>query len=127
MDVIADLLTRIRNAQLAKKRYADVPLSKAKKRIVEIFKEFGFVEHFLVSEEKKKIRVFLKYNRARKPVINKIQRISRPGRREYIGSSDIPSIRKGLGLAVVSTSQGMLDGESARSKNLGGELICSIW
>lgn len=127
MDVIADLLTRIRNGLMARKRYVDIPTSKMKSRIVEIFKEHGFVENFLISEQKKLIRVYLKYNKSRRPVIHEIKRISKPGLRKYVKHQEIPNIKNGLGLTVLSTTDGIVDGLTAKENKLGGELICSVW
>ena len=126
-DPIADLLTRIRNAKDAKHKFVDVDLSKMKVNILKILHEQQFIESFLVSEEKRKIRVFLRYSFGRKPVITTIKRASRPSLRNYVGYKKIPKIMGGLGVAIVSTPKGILDGETARGQKLGGELLCYIW
>jgi len=126
-DPIADLLTRIRNAKNAKHKYVDVDLSKIKVNILKILHEQQFIESFLVNEEKRKIRVFLKYSMGRKPVITTLKRVSRPSLRNYVGYNKIPKIMGGLGIAILSTPKGVLDGEAARGQKLGGELLCYIW
>jgi len=126
-DPIADLLTRIRNAKIAKNRYVDIDLTKLKLNIVKILKQKGFVDQFLVDDEKRKLRIFLKYNIDRESIITGLRRISSPGLRRYVGYQDIPRIMGGLGMAIVSTSQGVVDGETARKQKLGGELLCLIW
>jgi small subunit ribosomal protein S8 len=126
MDTIGDLLTRIRNALLVRKKYVDIPLSKQKLHILEILKQSGFIGNILHSSERRLIRVYLKYGRERKPVIHTLKRVSRPGLRKYVNHKDIPNVKNGLGIAVMSTTAGIVDGETARSKKLGGELICTI-
>ena len=127
MDTIADMLTRIRNAGKARQKYVDIPLSSAKVKIAEIFKESGWVGNFLTSSERRMMRIFLKYNKARKPIFTEIKRHSKPGLRSYVGYKEIPRICNGMGIAIVSTTQGMMDGKKAKEMKLGGELICSIW
>ena len=126
-DPIADLLTRIRNAMLARHRYVDVDLSKMKKSICEVLKESGYVEHFLIDDTKRKMRVFLKYNKRKTCVISGLKRISKPGVRRYVGYSDIPNVLEGLGLAILSTSKGVMSGSRARNEKVGGELLCTVW
>lgn len=126
-DPVADLLTRIRNAQAARLRFVDCRFSALKVNIVHILREQGFVENLLVDEERGVMRTFLKYSKAREPVIQELKRISRPGVRRYLGFHKIPRVRNGLGVAVISTSKGVLDGETARRERLGGELICLVW
>lgn len=127
-DPIADLLTRIRNAAMAKHRYVDIDLSKMKKAIVEVLKDSGFVEHFLIDEENRKMRIFLRYVKStRRCVITNLRRMSKPGVRHYISYNDIPHVLKGLGLAVLSTSKGVMSGTKARQAKVGGELICTVW
>jgi len=127
MDTIANLLTRIRNAKDAKHKYVDVPLSKMNRAIVEVLIEQGFLLNCLSNDEARKLRVFLKYTNNRQSIIQGLKRYSKPGLRRYIKSDDIPSIMEGLGIAVLSTSEGVMDGEKARSKKIGGELLCTIW
>lgn len=126
-DPIADLLTRIRNARTARHRYVDFHVSKIKVNIIRILQEQGFVENFLVNEEAGKGRVFLKYAQGREPVIQGLKRISTPGLRRYVHSYKIPKVLGGMGVAIVSTSRGVMDGESARKQKLGGELLCLVW
>ncbi len=126
-DPISDLLTRIRNARAAKHRYVDIPLSKLRVNIIKVLKEQGFIEQFLVNEEKRVARVFLKYSTGRVPVLEGLRRISTPGLRRYVGHQDIPRILGGMGIAILSTPKGVLEGECARKMKLGGELLCTIW
>lgn len=127
-DSIADLLTRIRNALMAEHLYVDVQHSKMREAIVKIFKQSGFIAHYLVKEENRKrtMRVFLRYD-DRKPVIRQLKRVSKPSRRVYVSAAKIPYVFGNMGISVVSTSQGVLEGSVARSKNLGGELLCLVW
>lgn len=127
-DPIADLLTRIRNGMMAKHRYVDVSYSKMNAAIVTRLKATGFLESFLVSEEKRLIRVYLKFNRqTRKCVINGLKRVSKPGSRVYVNSQKIPFVKSGLGVTLVSTSKGIMDGKSAKFEKVGGEVLCHVW
>lgn len=126
-DPIADLLTRIRNALSAQHKYVDVQLSKLNMSIIEVLSQTGFVSGFVHNAELKKIRIFLKYDDQRRPVIKGLKRISSPGRRKYVKADEIPMIRRGLGIAILSTSKGVLHGKTARQENTGGELLCSVW
>lgn len=128
-DPIADLLTRIRNATRARHRFVDVQWSKMKEQIVNILQQQGFVEGHLIREEgvAKRMRVFLKYGPSRRPILNQLVRVSKPGSRRYVGREHIPNVLGGMGLAIVSTSQGIMSGEDARRKGVGGELLCKVW
>lgn len=126
-DPIAELLTKIRNAKGAQHRHVDLSHSKIKVKILEILKNHGFIENFLVNEELHKIRVFLKYTKSRESVIHGLTRVSKSGLRRYIGCDRIPRVFNGMGVAIISTSQGVLDGETARNLKVGGELICTVW
>jgi small subunit ribosomal protein S8 len=128
-DTIADFLTRVRNATKAGHRYTDVRWSKVVEQIAETLKEALFIEHVLVRTENGKslMRVFLKYGAKRTSVIRGLRRISSPGRRMYVGIEEIPSVMNGLGLAVLSTPQGVMSGHKARDKHVGGELLCYVW
>lgn len=128
-DPIADLLTRIRNALIARHDRVDVPASKIKVAIVRILKDEGFIKNFKVSKDNKQgmIRVFLKYSDRNTPVINGLERVSKPGRRVYQKSADILPVLSGLGVAIVSTSAGVMTDKEARRQNIGGEMICQIW
>jgi small subunit ribosomal protein S8 len=126
-DPIADLLTRIRNGKSAKHRYVDFYPSKLKVNILKIMQQQGFLDHFLIDEEAGNGRVFLKYLRGREPVIQGLKRVSTPGLRRYVNVQQIPRVLGGMGIAIISTSQGVMDGESARRQKLGGELLCLVW
>ena len=127
-DPIADMLTRIRNAGGAGHRWADVPLSKLKVELARILKENAFVHDYKVLNDGRHglVRVYLKYHEGR-PVIRRIARISRPGSRRYVGVDDIPRVRNGLGIAVLSTSRGLLSDRAARAANVGGEVLAEVW
>jgi len=129
MDQIADLLIRIKNASRARHRYVDVNWSVLNQNIVEVMKEAHFVEHFLVKQENGKgtLRVFLSYTKDRSPIIRGIRKVSNPGRRMYVGYREIPNVFNGLGISIVSTSQGVLAGQEAKKRKVGGELLCCVW
>lgn len=126
-DPIAELLTKIRNAKVAQHRFVDLSFSKNKVKILELLKSHGFIENFLVNEEQFKMRVFLRYTKDRNSVISDLQRISTSGARRYVGYRDIPRIFNGMGMCILSTPKGILDGETARGLKLGGELLCKVW
>ena len=129
-DPIADFLTRIRNATRAQHRYVDVAWSVMKQNIAEILKSHGFIESYLVKQDNKQrgtMRIFLKYTDARQPVIQGIKRVSKPGLRRYVGHQDIPRFYGGLGLSILSTSNGVMAGFDAMTKKVGGELLCMVW
>jgi small subunit ribosomal protein S8 len=126
-DPIADMLTRIRNAQLAEKLSVAMPSSRVKASIAQVLKDEGYVDDFKVSEEggKSTLEIALKYY-AGAPVIEKIERVSRPGLRIYKGREDIPKIMNGLGIAIVSTSKGVMTDRKARATGIGGEVLCIV-
>lgn len=127
-DPISDMLTRVRNAQLAEKATVAMPSSKLKVAIAEVLKEEGYIDGYsVVSAEggKATLEIGLKYYSGR-PVIEKIQRVSRPGLRVYKGSSDIPKVMNGLGIAIVSTSKGLMTDRKARANGIGGEVLCVV-
>ncbi|KAF3361549.1 30S ribosomal protein S8 [Chlamydiales bacterium STE3] len=128
-DPIADFLTRIRNASRSQHRYVDVSWSKMKQYIAEILKNRGFIENYLVKvdDHRGTMRLFLKYTQGRKEVIQGLKRVSRPGLRKYVRSEEIPNFFGGKGLSIVSTSQGVIPGSEAKSRKIGGELICLVW
>jgi small subunit ribosomal protein S8 len=127
IDPIADMLTRIRNAHRALLPVVEMPHSKIKESIAGILKKEGYVADFVVEGKlPKTIKVRLKYQ-GKKGVIEGLKRVSRPGLRHYVGATEIPRVRGGLGVAVVSTPEGVMTGTQARKKNLGGELLCYIW
>lgn len=129
-DPISDFLTRIRNAMKAQHRYVDIPWSKMKQNVAEILKNQGFVENCLVKVEDNRrgtIRLFLKYATGRQPVIQGLKRVSKPGLRKYVGHQDIPRFYGGMGVSIVSTSKGVMDGKKAVELGIGGELLCLVW
>ncbi len=129
MDTIAEFLTRIRNAGTARHEKVDVPASKVREGTAEILVNNGLIRSYKVAKDSKQgiMRLYLKYNESGEHAINKIDRVSRPGRRLYVKSNEIPVIRSGLGMTIISTSQGLMSGKDAQKKSLGGELICKIW
>ncbi len=126
-DPIAELLTKIRNAKDAQHRFVDMSHSKLKVKILELLKAHGFIENFLVNEERHKMRVFLRYTKERGSVIRDLKRESTCGRRYYIPYPRIPRVFNGMGIAILSTSQGVIDGDTARNLKVGGELLCTVW
>lgn len=128
-DSIADLLTRIRNANTAKHDTVDIPASKMKKAIAQILVDEGYVKSFTSIEDGKQgvIRIVLKYGEGKTPIITGLRRVSKPGLRMYSGSEDMPKVMKGLGIAVVSTSKGIMTDRKARQENVGGEVLAFIW
>ncbi len=130
-DPIADLLTRIRNAQLARKEKVDVPASNLKEEIARILQEEGYIRDFKRVEDKKQglLRLTLKYSGANNtsPAISGITRISAPGRRVYVGSDEVPKVLDGLGIAILSTSKGVLTDRASRVQTVGGEVLCYVW
>lgn len=126
-DPISDMLTRIRNAQMAEKITVRMPSSKLKVAIAQVLQDEGYVENYNVSGMggKPTLEIFLKYYAGR-PVIEKIQRVSRPGLRVYKGCDDIPNVMNGLGIAIVSTSKGLMTDRKARANGIGGEVLCMV-
>ena len=128
-DPIADMLTRIRNANTVKHETVDVPASNIKKEIVRILLEEGFVRGYDVIEDEKQgiIRIQLKYGQEGERVITGLKKISKPGMRVYAANHEIPKVLNGLGISVISTSKGILTDKQARKENVGGEVICYVW
>lgn len=127
-DPISDMLTRIRNASLARLESTEMPLSSVKKNVAEILKAEGYVADVKVSDaDFGKLTVVLKYGRDRKSAIAGVRRVSRPGRRVYVGHEQIPQVHNGLGIAILSTSKGVMTDRDARTNHLGGELLCEVW
>ncbi|MCL2830830.1 MAG: 30S ribosomal protein S8 [Betaproteobacteria bacterium] len=126
-DPISDMLTRIRNAQMAEKAQVLMPSSKLKVAIAKVLKDEGYIEDFSVrqAEKKAELEVLLKYYAGR-PVIERIERVSKPGLRVYKGANDIPRVMNGLGVAIVSTSKGVMTDRKARADNIGGEVLCYV-
>ena len=130
-DTIADLLTRIRNASTAKHETVDVPASNMKKAIVQILVDEGYVKSYTVIEDKSNsqgtIRIVLKYGAGKQPAITGLKRVSKPGLRVYTNVEDMPKVLKGLGIAILSTSKGVMTDKKARVENVGGEILAYIW
>ena len=128
-DPIADYLTRIRNANMVKHEYLDVPASKIKISMSEILKREGFIRDYVVSKDNKQgvIRIFLKYGYDNERVISGLKRISKPGLRNYVSADNVPRVLNGLGIAILSTSAGVLSDKEARQKSVGGEVLAYIW
>lgn len=128
-DPISDMLTRIRNAKMRKHEVVDIPLSKVKAELARILKEEGFIRNYRVIGEsvKKNLRVYLKYVENDEPVISDLQRVSKPGRRVYVGKDEIPSVKGGIGVAILSTSKGLMTDQKSREAKVGGEVLCYIW
>lgn len=129
-DPIADMLTRIRNAGLATHNQTAMPSSKLRVEVAKILKEEGFIQDFeVLPGNVPSLLIHLKYTRDRRPVpvIVGMERVSKPGRRNYVGKQDIPYVRSGLGIAIVSTSKGVMTGDQARRLGVGGEVLCYVW
>jgi len=128
-DPISDMLTRIRNAGMARLEKVEMPMAKMKVRVAEILRDEGYITSFRVEEDERapRITLELRYDADRRPVIKSLRRLSKPGRRVYAGADDLPLVKKGLGVCIVSTSQGLLTDREARRRRLGGELVCEIW
>ncbi len=128
-DPIADLLTRIRNAAAARQTKTEVPASRLKIGVARILKEQGYITNYRVAEDngKRTIKVYLKYASDSRPVISKIERVSKPGRRVYVGAKEIPRVIGGLGINILTTSHGVMTGKEAGAKGVGGEILCSVY
>lgn len=130
-DPIADMLTKIRNASRARRETVELQASGLKQRMLELLKREGFIRSYKLLQPdgsvKRQFRIYLKSGPERAPAISAIRRVSRPGLRRYVGSKRIPRVLGGLGVAIVSTSQGLMTGQEARTKGLGGEVLCYIW
>jgi len=127
-DPIADMLTRIRNGIQARHARVDMPASKLKVEVARILKEEGYISNFKVAEEGKKkvLKVFLRYDAEGTSVISTLERVSRPGRRVYVGAREIPRVLGGMGINILTTPRGLMTGKNARKAGVGGELLCSI-
>jgi small subunit ribosomal protein S8 len=128
-DPIADMLTRIRNAGSARFDKTDIPASRMKISLARIFKEEGFIKNYKVIKDQRQgiLRVYLKYNNQQKSLIQGVKRISKPGRRVYAGAETLPRVQGGLGVAIISTSKGVVTDRQARKLGVGGEVLCEIW
>lgn len=128
-DPIADMLTRIRNGLGARHPKVDVPASRLKTEIARILKDEGYIANYKLTEEgaKQSIRIYLKYTPGNVPVISRIERVSRPGCRVYVGSREVPRVLGGLGVNILTTPQGVMTGGAARKAGVGGEVLCQVW
>ena len=128
-DPVADLLTRIRNASRAEHEKVDIPASKLKVRVAEILKDEGFIKNFRVLEDTKQgtLRVYLKYGTANEKIISGLVRVSKPGRRVYVAKDKVPHILGGMGVAILSTSRGVMTDRETRKQQLGGEVLAYVW
>ena len=127
IDPISDMLTAIRNGLKARLYSVETPASKLKGEVARVMKEAGFITDFMMTTEfPKKLIITLKYSAKAAPAITEIKRISKPGLRKYVGTSEIPAVLGGMGLAIVSTSKGVMSGAEARKANLGGEVLCTV-
>ena len=128
-DPVADLLTRIRNGSLAEHEKVDIPSSKLRVRLAEILKEEGFIKNFRLIEDKRQgvLRVYLKYGPGQERVISGLRRVSKPGKRLYVGADRIPTVLGGMGVAILSTPRGVLTDRESRKAKVGGEVLCYVW
>ena len=128
-DPMADMLTRIRNAGMAKHAKLDVPSSNVKVAVATALKDLGYIKNLKIISDNKQgiLRIYLKYDANQLPVIHEIKRVSTPGRRVYVGKDEIPRVKNGLGASILSTSKGILDDAAARQAQVGGEVICTVW
>jgi small subunit ribosomal protein S8 len=128
-DPIADMLTRVRNALIARHQKVDVPASKLKAEIARILREEGYIVNFKLAEEgaQKTIKIYLKYTATNQPAMTHIERLSRPGCRVYVSSTDIPRVLGGLGINILTTPKGVMTGRAARKEGVGGELLCQVY
>ena len=128
-DPVADLLTRIRNAQLRRKKVVDIPCSNLKKRLAFVLKEENFIRDILLIKDNKQdiLRLFLNYDMNDEAVIKGIKRISKPGCRDFVTSDNLPRVLNGLGIAIITTSRGVMSNKKAKKLNIGGEVLCHVW
>ena len=128
-DPVADMLTRIRNACSARHRRVDMPVSKLKTEIARLLKDNHYIQEFQVLDDGRHglLRLYLKYHNGDQPVIRELRRVSTPGLRRYVGAREIPRVRNGLGMAIVSTPKGLMSDRDARTAHMGGELVAVIW
>ena len=128
-DPVADFLTRIRNAQMASKPWTDIPVSRLKIRLSYVLKEENFIRDYILikTQPQDNLRIFLNYDFADKPVIHGLKRISKPGCRNYVSSDRLPRVLNGMGIAILSTSRGVMSNKKAKSLKVGGEVLCHVW
>ncbi len=128
-DPVADYLARLRNAMMARHRYTDIPASKLKRAITQILLDKGYIRNYLNVDDGKQglLRIYLKYDKDGNPVIRQMKRVSTPGLRRYVGANNLPRVRNGLGVAIISTSRGVMTNKEARRYNVGGEVLATIF
>ncbi len=128
-DTIGDMLTRIRNGGKARFDKVDIPASRMKISLARIFKDEGFIKNYKVIKDNKQgiLRIYLKYDDQSKPMIHRVERVSKPSRRVYAGCEELPKVQGGLGVAVISTSKGVMSDRQARKLGVGGEVLCQVW
>lgn len=128
-DPIADYLTRIRNALQAKHKYTDIPASNLKRKLSRILMEQGYVKKYIVIDDGKQglIRIWLKYDQDKNPVITKLIRVSKPGLRQYVDVANLPRVKNNLGIAILTTPRGIITAREAKRQNVGGEVLCYVW
>jgi len=128
-DVVADMLTRIRNANSAKHDTVEIPASNLKKAIAQILLDEGYIKNYTVIEDDKQgtLKIFLKYGEGKSRIIQGLRRVSKPGLRIFAASKELPRVRNGLGIAIISTSKGIMTDKKARSENIGGEVLAFVW
>lgn len=128
-DPVADLLTRIRNAQKAQHKYVDIPASRLKRAVAQILVDKGYVRRYADIEDNKQglLRIYLKYDKEGNPAIQSLERVSKPGLRTYASADDMPRVLNGLGIAIVSTSRGVMTDKEARAAHVGGEVLAYVW
>ena len=129
MDTIGEFLTRIRNAGMAKHEKVDVPSSNLRTGVAKVLQDAGFIRSYKVAKDNKQgvMRVYLRYNENGEHIIKNVQRVSRPGKRIYVRSTEIPEVRSGFGLTILSTNKGVISGEQATQSKIGGEVLCKVW
>ncbi|MDD5451584.1 MAG: 30S ribosomal protein S8 [Desulfovibrionales bacterium] len=128
-DSLSDLLTRIRNGGKARFEKVDIPFSNMKANVARVLKEEGFIKNYKIVKDKGHtvLRIYLKYDESNKSIFNSLKRISKASRRVYVRQEDIPKVMRGMGIAILSTSKGIMTGEEARKNAVGGELLCQVW
>lgn len=128
-DSIADMLTRIRNANNTNKESVDIPASKLKVEIARVMKEEGYIKHYKVIKDNKQgiLKIYLKYGSKGEKIISNLKRVSKPGCRVYVGKGEVPRVLSGFGISIISTSQGVMTGNKSKEMNVGGEVLCNIW
>ena len=129
MDTVAQMLTIVRNGSSAKLEKVDMPSSKLRENVAKILSDNGFIRSFKVAKDSKQgiMRIYLKYDDAGNPALSALQKLSKPGKRVYVASTEIPTVRSGTGMCVLSTNKGLLTGKEAQKQNVGGELLCTVW